>query len=354
MAERFAVMLGKAPLPDGSGNQKLSVTPELWYHKGVDWESVEERDRTIIVQPQHQSRQGHYPGRIPDGTVPSFYAANRGGISMKARILVVEDDATLRVTLAYLLIYAGYSVTQAEDGETALDLLESDSFDVVITDIVMGEVDGIEVLHTARLQSYRPEVILLTGHGTLETAVAALRSGAADYLLKPCAEDELLRSVEQAVQQHHDEHNLRDAAALIKDFYASGRQQRRSALEEESIARVPSANENSRRILQVGELVIGQTRHEVVFRGKPLQLTPIEFMLLRFLAETPGQVRSYSEIVHRTHHFSADDAESQMLVKQHVRNLRKKLGVSYLENDRGFGYKLVAPDQAESSRTYSE
>lgn len=262
---------------------------------------------------------------------------------MRASILVVEDDAASRVTLAYLLKYVGYSVTQAPNGETAIDFLETDTFDVIVTDIVMDTVDGIEVLHTARMQPYRPEVILLTGHGTLETAIAALRAGAYDYLLKPCSDDDLLRSVERAVQRHHDEQNLRGAADVIKRFYTPGIHSASAASQEPGASSRPLAGQRTTPTIQIGELMIGRTRHEVLFKGQPLPLTPIEFALLRFLAETPGEVRSYSDIVQRTHHFAADDAEAQILVKQHVRNLRKKLDPAYLENDRGFGYKLLNP-----------
>lgn len=261
---------------------------------------------------------------------------------MNAHILVVEDDLLTRITLARLIQLAGYQVTQAADGETAIDLLEREVFNVILTDIVMGAIDGIEVLHTARLQPYRPNVILLTGHGTLETAIAALRYGAFDYLLKPCHDEILIASLERGVQHHADEHSIRQAAALIMDYYQrpSGSQ---TAADNHILPGPTTTRKKSLPVIHIGALFLGPTRHEVTFEHRTLQLTPIEFELLRFLAETPGTVRDCRDIVRHTHRFDADEAEAQMLVKQHIRNLRKKLPGDYLVNMRGIGYKLDAP-----------
>ncbi len=259
----------------------------------------------------------------------------------KAHILVVEDDEITRITLARLLQYAGYHVTQASDGGQAVDLLDREPFDVVLTDIVMGEIDGIEVLHTARLQPYHPHVILLTGHGTLDTAIAALRSGAYDYLTKPCDDEMLMVIVEGAVQKRLEENNMREAASLIKQFYDQklGGHHNRRDTDAEPVRSEP--DQPGAVVLWVGDLAIGPTRHEVLVAGQPILLTPIEYELLHFLAETPGEVRTYREIIRHTHRFEADDADAQMLVKQHIRNLRKKVPAEYLVNERGVGYKLV-------------
>lgn len=268
---------------------------------------------------------------------------------MKSHILLVEDDAPTRITLAHLLQYAGYHVTQAANGEIAIDLLETNHFDVVVTDIVMDTIDGIEVLHTARLHPDRPNVILLTGHGTLETAIAALRYGAFDYLLKPCDDETLIASVDRAAQRYADEHSLRQAAALIMNFYDRSSDSQSSPSSSSSASTFSGKDSGVQQSIHIGELHIGPTRHETTFQGTSLQLTPIEFELLRFLAETPGEVQDCRDIVRHTHHFEADDSEAQMLVKQHVRNLRKKLPGDYLVNQRGIGYKLVNPDSPVAS-----
>ena len=134
---------------------------------------------------------------------------------MKTRILLVEDDAKLRRTLAAWIAHAGYNVTQAPDGETALRLLMVEPFTVIISDIVMGNIDGLAVLQAAGRLQQRPSVILLTGQGTLESAMTALRAGAFDYLLKPCSGSELLARIAAAVTQVEATRQVRAAIDVL-------------------------------------------------------------------------------------------------------------------------------------------
>jgi len=261
---------------------------------------------------------------------------------MKQHILLVEDDTKARSMLAYLLQHSGYHVTQAASGETALDLLEREPFMVVLTDIVMGDVDGIEVLHTARLQSYRPAVILLTGHGTLESCQAALRAGAYDYLLKPCTDDELLACVARAVEHQQTEQRLREAASLITTLYQADTERIKRPADGASdnappVRKIPTP-------LRIGALTIGASRKNVTLNENPVHVTPIEYTLLCCLAETPGSVRTYSDIVRYTHGLETDEAEAQILLRVHISNLRKKLSPANIVNNRGTGYMLVDPN----------
>lgn len=258
---------------------------------------------------------------------------------MKAHILVVEDDATARVLLSDLLRYAGYRVTEMPDGQSALDALERDNFDMVLTDIIMGDVDGLEVLHTARIQPYRPAVILLTGHGTLNTCMAALRAGATDYLLKPCPDEALLACIERALQRYRDEQQLIEAADLIRNLYRPAEEPHTAASRKSTSTRVASEQ-----VLRVGALICGASRQEVTLQGQPVHVTPIEYAILRCLAETPGTVRTFREIVQHTHALDIDDAEAQTLLKVHISNLRKKLSPAHFVNHRGIGYMLIDPE----------
>jgi DNA-binding response OmpR family regulator len=288
---------------------------------------------------------------------------------MKPHILLVEDDQNTSIALGYWLQQAGYRVTRAPDGETAFDLLENDVYDVVLTDIVLGDIDGIEVLQAARMQDYHPEVLILTGHGTLDTAIAAIRAGAYDYLVKPCDEDELLRQLNGAVQRRMVEERRRmverqliNSAALLTTIYPQG--ERDEAGGSAPVPPHPAAPPTAplphspappgaapppSQTVRIGELTIGDSRHAVVFRGEPVRLTPIEYALLCCLAERPGTAHSYRHIVRHTHRFETDEADAQILVKQHMFNLRKKIDPAYLVNDRGRGYMLVDPAQQETT-----
>lgn len=269
---------------------------------------------------------------------------------MTPHILLVEDDGKTRMMLTYRLQHAGYLVTQATDGEAAIALMTNNIFDVVLTDIVLGDVDGIDLLQAARLQPYRPEVIILTGHGSLETSIAALRKGAYDYLLKPCSSEQLLACIEGAVSRRKVEWKLREAASNVLSAFGE--------FEGEPGTTDPTQTHLPRQILKklsqtdsiqhIGALSIGGTRHDVIFEGKAVRLTPTEYALLRYLSETPGLVRSCHDIVRYTHGLETSDTEAQAMLRSHIRNLRRKIDASYLVNDRGTGYMLVAPDATEN------
>jgi DNA-binding NtrC family response regulator len=119
---------------------------------------------------------------------------------MTASILVVDDLPRMREILNHALAFEGYRVATASSGEEALTRIEEQEFDVIVTDIVMPGVGGLEILEKSRLLDPRVAVILMTGYATLDTAIAALRSGACDYLEKPFPIDELKLRVRRLIQ----------------------------------------------------------------------------------------------------------------------------------------------------------
>jgi DNA-binding response OmpR family regulator len=256
---------------------------------------------------------------------------------MEAHILVVEDDHDALRKIAYRLQYAGYRVTQAASGEQALELLKTSSFEVVLTDIVMDQVDGLTVMHAARQTNYRPAVVLLTGHGSLESCMDALRAGAYDYLLKPCSPEKLLTCIEGAVQRHTAEHQLRRVAHIL-----AGQPLHEVDSGVNSMG-IPNSTETASP-LSVGRLLVGHSRYDVWFNEQQIKVTPIEYTLLRYLAERTGASCSCSDIVQYTHGLTVDEGDAHALVKSHIQNLRKKIGREYLVKGEGRSYKLVVPE----------
>ena len=127
-----------------------------------------------------------------------------------AVILIVDNEPSVRVTLTMLL--KGHHLLEAGDGQAALDVLRSEAVDLVITDLKMAEVTGLDVLRGAKRIAPETEVILLTGHGTVESAVEAMRVGAFDYVTKPFEPSELLHRVQNALERHRlrrEVHHLR-------------------------------------------------------------------------------------------------------------------------------------------------
>jgi DNA-binding response OmpR family regulator len=271
---------------------------------------------------------------------------------VKAHILLVEDDAALRQSLAYVLQCADYQVTQAVDGMCAVALLSREGrqrvlYDVVVADMVLGDVDGLEVARVARSQPQpeRPEVIMLTAHGSLHTALEAMRAGTFDYLLKPCRPEHLLERVAAALAQRAERLRCERAAEMCQAMMGLFQQfQQIEAGDVPALAAMHGKAPPPRRHLRVGALHIDTQRHEATFDDEPLHLTPIEFAILAHLAATPERVVPYSEIAQATHETTIDANEARALLGRHIRNLRHKLDARYLVNVRGVGYMLATPE----------
>ncbi len=263
---------------------------------------------------------------------------------MNSHILVVEDDFNARNKLAYRLQYAGYQVTQASDGESAIELLQNTTFDVVLTDIVMGNVDGIQVLLAARQARNRPSVVLLTGYGALDTCMSALRAGAYDYLLKPVSPEQLLACINGALERYAAEQKLRDVAVVLTGFPPDSRLL--GDQEGQQNTRPLVSRDRFSFPMQIGLLSLGMTRHEVFFQGEQVHLTPIEYTLLRYLAERCEEICRLQDIVRSTHGLETSEVDAYNLLKTHIRNLRKKISPTYIMNERGKGYKLINPENS--------
>jgi response regulator RpfG family c-di-GMP phosphodiesterase len=137
----------------------------------------------------------------------------------RARVLVVDDEATLREMLADFLELEGYDVTSASDGMAALDATGSKAFDVVLTDMKMPRLGGLALLERLRQQAPTTMVVMMTGFGTVETAIDAMKRGAYDYVLKPFKVEEVMHVVARAVEKRRveaDNIRLRQAVSLYK------------------------------------------------------------------------------------------------------------------------------------------
>src|SRR5512141_2522189 len=117
------------------------------------------------------------------------------------RILVVDDDETIRRLLRDLFEANGHEVDDASDTQSAARMLKTREYEVVLTDLMLPDGDGLEVLRAARARPYEPEVLVITAYGTVDSAVEAVRTGAFDYLTKPISTQKLLLTVERAVER---------------------------------------------------------------------------------------------------------------------------------------------------------
>ncbi len=272
---------------------------------------------------------------------------------MRGNILIVEDEDNLRQALTRAHEREGYTVTQAANGLVALQLLEqhhtaSHGYDVVLTDIMMGEISGVDVTVAARKLPDPPEVILLTGYGSLETAITAIRAGAFDYQQKPCPMTTLLACVSSAIEHRQQRQKLlMQARALgiisnvIEHYQGNGNE----AIPSDSSEQQDTAKPEDDRYLSVGAIVIDTYQHKVWFDKEPIPLTPTEYEIVTCLARTPGQVRTYSDILREISGQNSEASDAHNIIRQHIRNLRKKFPSRYFENVYRVGYMLIVPDQ---------
>jgi DNA-binding NtrC family response regulator len=119
---------------------------------------------------------------------------------MTDRILVVDDEQIIRESISYILRKEGYTVVEADNGKTAHEKLQAEPFDLLITDLEMPEMKGIDLLEKVTQMNPQTSVIIITAYGSLETAIAALRAGASDYILKPVEFDELLVKIRRLLE----------------------------------------------------------------------------------------------------------------------------------------------------------
>ena len=254
-----------------------------------------------------------------------------------AHLLIVDDDDTVRWSLRKALSSKEVVLEEAKSGEEALELLATEPFDMVLTDIRMGKVGGIDLLAQTKDRWPDTTVILLTGYASVESTIQALRSGAHDYLLKPVSLHEVRESVRQGLAKHREVLRRRDVLSTLREGILS------LGEEKESIALPPRAD--------VGErLVVDTSRHLVAVDGKTVDVTPTEYQLLLILLEQQGRVLDYQEIVHTVYGYKSATEDAKQLIMPHISNLRHKLraashGRDLIRNVRGVGYILSTSDK---------
>lgn len=269
--------------------------------------------------------------------------------SRPSRILVVDDEATTRISLAELLRLEGYDVTTAGSGEEALDIIaRTPPFDLMVLDIKMPGMDGLQLTEAVQRRSSDTIIILLTAFGTLETAIQALRRGAHDYLLKPCPVSQILESVRKGLSKRYREHHRRELVSRLEQTLSELR-----AIEKPD-SFTPPPSSATERYLEVQDVRLDRERHQVWVNNRAVDLTPTEFNLLSYLMEHADQVCSPQQLVRQAQGYETDPWGARAIVRVHIRRLRRKLESDpthprYIINMRGIGYMFptVPPDSTD-------
>lgn len=235
---------------------------------------------------------------------------------MARKILVIEDEKDIAHLVELHLRDLGCDVTLAHDGRVGLDLALAQQFDLIVLDLMVPGLDGLEVCRSLRARPAYIPILMLTAKSTELDRVLGLEVGADDYLTKPFS--------------------IRELIARVKALF-----RRVDALAAQNAG-------DKQQVLHVGDLVIDVDRRKVTLRGKPVELTAKEFALLLQFARHPGKVYTRSQLLDQVWNYSHDGYEHT--VNSHINRLRAKIEhdpahPDYILTVWGVGYKFAEPGE---------
>jgi len=240
-------------------------------------------------------------------------------MSDPARILIVDDEPNVCFILQRTLQNEKYLADTATNGREAMAKIGRATYDLILLDLQMQPIPGIQVLQAVHAKDPSTVVIILTGHSTVETAVEALRLGAFDYLMKPVSPDTILQRVREGLAHRSDErrrsHVLQQVDTLSETLLSL-------RTESERLQQSPASS----RFLISGTLTIDLHRRSAALRGRPLDLTTTEFNILLCLVQQAPQEVSPSQLVNQAMAYDADHAQAAEIMKYHIHQLRRKIG----------------------------
>lgn len=242
------------------------------------------------------------------------------GLNRMARhILVVDDEESIVTLLQYNLEKNGYDVTAAMDGATAFKLASEQPFDLIILDLMIPEMDGLEVCKKLRQEQIFTPVLMLTAKDDEIDKVLGLELGADDYMTKPFSPREVVARVRAILRR------VEQQALLSQQKNSSG----------------------DSSVIKCGDLTIYPNKYEVQFKRVPIDLTPKEFELLHYLAKNKGRVLTRDQLLNAV--WDYEFVGDTRIVDVHISHLREKIEPNskkpiYIRTIRGLGYKLEEPN----------
>ncbi|WDH74965.1 MULTISPECIES: response regulator transcription factor [Exiguobacterium] len=230
---------------------------------------------------------------------------------MADKVIVVDDEVSIATLLKFNLEQAGFEVETAHDGKTGLELAEKKDAVLIVLDLMLPEMDGLEVCKRLRQQKVNTPILMLTAKDDEFDKVLGLELGADDYLTKPFSPREVVARVKAILRR-------------------SGPQE--AVVEED--------------VIQIGDVKIVASNYEVFKQGERLELTPKEFELLAYLAKNKGRVLTRDQLLSAIWNY--DFVGDTRIVDVHISHLREKIEPvtkkpTYIKTIRGLGYKMEEP-----------
>ncbi|MFF2450478.1 response regulator [Neobacillus sp. NPDC058068] len=235
---------------------------------------------------------------------------------MKNKVLVVDDEQSIVTLLQYNFEQAGYEVITAMDGQTGKKLAETESPDMIVLDLMLPNLDGMEVCKQLRQKGIMTPILMLTAKDDEFDKILGLELGADDYMVKPFSPREVIARVK----------------AIL----------RRTQVQTEAV----EENDNNEGNIEIGNLTIYPEKYEAYYKAEQLELTLKEFELLLYLAQNKGRVLTRDQLLSSVWNY--DFAGDTRIVDVHISHLREKIEVDtkkpvYIKTMRGLGYKMEEP-----------
>lgn len=236
----------------------------------------------------------------------------------RAKILIVDDEANIRFVLERTLAREGYLLDTAPDGYDAIQKIQRESYDLLLLDLQMQPINGIEVLKTIHAHDPDMIVIILTAHSTIESAVNALRLGAFDYLFKPVEPEAIRLRVQEGLRQRQQ---ARYRQHLLKQINTLRATLQNLEVESHQLEQL----QDSSRFLTSGKLVVDLHHRVATWNGQLLDLTTTEFNVLVCLVKQTPKPVSPRQLVIQALEYDAGESDARENIKYHIHRLRRKL-----------------------------
>lgn len=268
-------------------------------------------------------------------------------MNVTGHILVIDDEAALRKTLARVLQQAGFEVTTAESAEQGLDFLKTTHFDMILTDLRMPGIQGLEALKFIHANYPSLPVVLFTAQPDVNSAVEALRYGATDYLMKPLKPEVIIERTRGILLKQQTEKRKREISQQIESLQAELKSIEESEASNLSTKPLnPARVQDKERFLKRGPIVLDMQTRRVIQDDQIINIPPTSFDYLLVLARHAPDVVDYQTLVAEAQGFQTDPREAQELSKWHIHQLRQAIEPDghnpvYLLNVRGIGYRFV-------------
>jgi DNA-binding response OmpR family regulator len=234
------------------------------------------------------------------------------------RVLIVDDEENIRFILERTLKREGYVIETAEEGAQAIEKLKEGNFDLVLLDLYMEPVGGLQVLEAVRELGSNIVVIILTAHSSVESAVEALRLGAFDYLFKPSTPDVIRHRVRDGLLHRQKELQRQRLLSQIGSLH--------QMLDDLDVdPELPASPEVEERFTYSGKLMIDRHHRIATWEDELLDLTTAEFDILLCLVEASPEPLSSRELVNQAMGYDTEDFEASNIVKWHIHQLRSKI-----------------------------